>query len=280
MSDDPAFDPHETGQPGSPEEVTDGAFNEGELDAMLLEASSLASELAEEARSEPAEKDAEGQSPDLTAESGDAVSQVDAQLEEMEQLLHAASGGVGEQNEEPKPSEEPQAEPEPEAEIPAAETAPVGSGAGTEEQQPDKAGTDAEAPEESPPAPETGIALSEEDLAVVGDAATDSAVPEFGDGSPPEPAPAPTAARVTPAAPTAAEAASDEGQPPAWLRRAGRVLAPLSPVGLRACGLGVKGLETLDGYLQRIPLFVKQVLGYLALATVGMACLVLLISLF
>lgn len=267
MSDDPASDPNQSGQSGSPEEVTDGAFNEGELDAMLLEASSLASELAEEARSEVTEKAAADQPPDSTAEPGDAVSEVDAQLEEMEQLLHAASGEVAEQDEEPESSKEPQAEPEP---IAAMDDS-LAPDAGKEEQQ---------SAEESPPVPEAGITLSEQELTLVGEAPGDSAIPDFGDGSSLEPALAVYTPSAAPTVPTATNGSPDEVHPPAWLRRAGRVLAPLSPVGLRVCGLGVKGLEALDRYLQRIPLFVKRVLGYLALATAGVACLVLLISLF
>ena len=309
MSDDPGFDPNGAGESGSPQEPADTAFDESELDAMLLEASSLAAELADEVRSGKPGGEAAGA--DLTNATGDAVLEVDAQLAEMEKMLQSASGQIGEQN----------AEPEAPAESATEATAPAGAAGGstaeadspeTDEgpKEPDlnaaSAGGYAESPEATeaekpvakaesvqaqeapPPEPEVGISLSDEDLALVGQAAADNAIPDFDDGSMPEPGPAPAPAKGKPskstasAAPAAgaAEAATEELGLPAWLGPAGKVIAPLLTLGLGLCALGVKCLEALDRYLQRVPMFVKNVLGYLALATIGMALLVLLISLF
>ena len=287
MSDDP--NPHSTdGQdPLSPESGELGAYNEQELDEMLLRASSLASELAEsDGVAEPAAQSEPTPVSEVVEQATNVVDSLDSQLAGLDEMLETAqqelgaAADVGADDTDESGDERTDAEDEhDDAPADDADDAAVEAQADVSDDL--DAATDDE--DDQPGETEShGIEFSEGDL----DAADE--IPDFGDGTEPdELPPAPTArtqpAAVAPAAPAPGGAvpAGASGKArfglavavPAWL-------APMRPLALRVAQLGVVALEMTDRPFGRIPLNVKHILGYAALATLGTSMIVLLMSLF
>jgi len=271
--------PPEGSPPDSPDEVGLGAYSERELDEMLLQAASLASELADEKLPVPEPLPAKS-SDSVLDDNRDTVANVDAELAHMEQLMGQATSQLEAAGETPAEAPAPGADApvDPGAPPPTESTAPSPAPPADMDEdatlQPDEQQLlESVAQADQPGAPAAsagagdGIGITAEDLAAIGGAGSADAIPDLGDGSEPTPEPAPlsppgAAASAAPAGTTPAE------RPPLLDRLLAACLAPV-----------LRLLNLLDAPFRKVPLCVKQILGYLGLATLGTAIVALLFAL-
>ncbi len=262
----------------SPENGDLGVVSEQELDDVLAQASELADELSDEvgAALNPA-------GPDEAHQALDAASDLDADLSELEQLVAGASKEVGEGSEPSGEEELPQEQPETTTEgsaVPdfmAEFTRPEDTndspatggetaqppGPADAELEPDASAQTTESTQASTPAKPGVVGTGM--IGVVGAASTE-----------------PTADATS----GASEELEARETPPAEAtvtpldRLFGLVEERVSPIALKVCEKAVPVLEAIDKPFGRVGTPIRRVIGWVAIATMGTALIVFLVSLF
>ncbi len=307
MTDDPTQDPS-----SFPPEGVDGlGVSEDDLDALLSEAAALAKEVSTEIGA--MEEDTEEESQTAIAEAATAPAradnvsaQLDAELATIDELLNQAGSDLGAFPEEPIQGAA-------EVEEPAGAVEPAGAAAepppSVSQDIPDFMAEftqpDGEPAAETPhPHPSSGsdvpdfmaeFTQPDGELVAPAEWENDSSIPDLSEpGAEPEP-PAPKKAAVKKAAPTAPEpavaaenvavaespAATASPSSSARVRESlRRVTTRVSPLALKVCEGVATALEVMDKPTRPLGPGPRQLLGWVAIATVGTSLIVFVVSLF
>ena len=268
MTDEPPQDQ----TPDPPDGVDPNALPVDELDALLAEASSLASEISEEV-GEVELQGTEGEVSRPTNASGDPSNNLDAQLAELEQLAETAGSEIGADADElsqPPPEPDALSQPEP-ASPPESETGGEVPSFMDEFTRPEEAQA-AETPVAGLPNTPASSAPGVVSSKTVGIVSSAGATPSPDD---------------SPAGPVEAfdEEDTEPEEPPAEADSVARVnpvrraAACLPPAALAVCERSANLLEAIDKPFAGIGENLRRILGWVAVATFATSLIVLLLSL-
>ncbi len=286
MADEPTpnpFSPDPTGGPDGEEVSAE------DLDALLSEASALASEISADLGESSGETEAEPPGPTENAQSSPEpiglTDGVDTQLQRIEGFVAEASSELGASLEPPDERTEPDQAPSPppeERSIPAfmddltraaddAASTPAGEMENTSADLHEPEPPEIEAKQSAPTEP--GITSPP----VLGDAPAVSDLPAEGSGPAPEKRPQPARHETM-----SADDPTDPGAVPNADRIGAihRAAARLSPAALGLCNYGVQLLEIVDRPARRLGPGPRHAIGWLAIATLGTSFIVFVVSLF
>jgi hypothetical protein len=268
MTDEPPQDQ----APDPPDGVDPNALREDELDALLAEASSLASEISEEV-GEVELRGTPGEVSRPANASGDPSNNLDAQLAELEQLAETAGSEIGADTDElngraPEPDSVSQPEPASPPESETGDEVPSFMEEFTRPEEPQAAETPVAGPPNMPASNAPGVVSSK----TIGIISSTPRAPSLDD---------------RPAGPveTFDEEDTEPEEPPAEADSVARVnpvrraAACLPLAALAACERSATLLEAIDKPFGGIGENLRRILGWVAVATFATSLIVLLLSL-